>query len=149
MINNLKTALRGFATCLLINNNLWEKSVSLSPITFDDSLKTTSVSFFIAEFSLLSCKFDSFTFKLFYCVIFILIKNKHFYDICIHKTFTFPCENSKTVSFASSRMKWNLELFTLSKFPVKLVCWIALGSALVVYLNYCNHFVIFFKVNIV
>ena len=30
---------------------------------------------------------------------------KHLYDICIHKTFTVPCENSKTVSFASSRMK--------------------------------------------
>ena len=35
-------------------------------IVFDDSLKTTSVSFFIADFSLLSCEFDSFSFKLLY-----------------------------------------------------------------------------------
>ena len=31
---------------------------------FDDNLKTTSVSFFIADFNLLSCEFDKFTFKL-------------------------------------------------------------------------------------
>ena len=36
---------------------------------FDDSLKTTWVSFFIADFNLVSCEFDSFTFKLLYCVI--------------------------------------------------------------------------------
>ena len=30
----------------------------------------------IADFNLLSCEFDSFTFKLLYCVIFILIKIK-------------------------------------------------------------------------
>ena len=34
---------------------------------FDD--KTTSVSFFIADFNLLICEFDSFTFKLLYCYI--------------------------------------------------------------------------------
>ena len=33
---------------------------------FDDNLKTTSVLFFVADFDLLSCEFDSFTFKLFY-----------------------------------------------------------------------------------
>ena len=33
---------------------------------FDDVLKTTSVSFFIDDFSLLSYDFDSFTFKLLY-----------------------------------------------------------------------------------
>ena len=53
-----------FATCLLVNNSLWGKLVSLSPIIFDDNLKTTSVSFFIADLNLLSCEFDSFTFKL-------------------------------------------------------------------------------------
>ena len=56
-------ALQRFETCLLVNNNLWQKSVSLSPIILDDSLKTTSVSFFIADLDLLSCEFDSFTFK--------------------------------------------------------------------------------------
>ena len=74
-------------------------------IIFDDILKTTSVSCFIADFSLLSCEFDSFTFKLLYCATFILIKIKHLFDICIYKTFAVPCENSKTVSFVFSRMK--------------------------------------------
>ena len=36
-------ALRRFETCLLVNNNLWEKLVSLSPIILDDNLETTSV----------------------------------------------------------------------------------------------------------
>ena len=79
--------------------------ISLLPLMFDYSVNTASVSFFIADFNLLSCEFDSFTFKLLYCVIFILIKIKPLYDNCIYKTFTVPCENSKTVSFASSRMK--------------------------------------------
>ena len=60
---------------LLVNNNLWRKLVSSSPMIFDDNLKTTSDSFYIADLNLLSCEFDSFTFKLLYCVIFILIKN--------------------------------------------------------------------------
>ena len=75
---------------------------------FDDNLNTSSVSFFIADFSLLS--FNSFTYKLLYCVVFILIKIKLLHDTCIQcncidKTFTVPCKNLKTVSFASSRMK--------------------------------------------
>ena len=74
-------ALRKFETCLLVNNNLWGKLVSLSPIIFDDNLKTTSVSFFIADFSLLSCEFDSFKFNLLYCVTFMLTKIKRLYDI--------------------------------------------------------------------
>ena len=92
-----------FASFLLVNNSFWGKLVSLSPIRFDNNLKTTSVSFFIADFNLLTCEFDSFTFKLFYCVIFILIKIKPLYDIVFAKLV--PCENLKTVSFASSRMK--------------------------------------------
>ena len=43
--------LRRFATCLLVNNNLWGKLFSLSPIIFDDNLNTTSVSSFIADFN--------------------------------------------------------------------------------------------------
>ena len=42
---------------------------SLLPLMFDYSVNTTSVSFFIADFKLLSCEFDSLTFKLLYCVI--------------------------------------------------------------------------------
>ena len=36
------------------------------PTIFDVNLKTTSVPFFIADFNLLSCEFDNFTFKLLY-----------------------------------------------------------------------------------
>ena len=62
-------ALWRFEACLLVNNNLWGKLVSLSPIIFNYNLKTTSLSFFIADLNLLSCEFDNFTFKLLYCVI--------------------------------------------------------------------------------
>ena len=51
------------------------------PILLADSLKTTSVSFFIADLNLLSFEFNSFTFKLLYCVIFILTKIKNI--LCI------------------------------------------------------------------
>ena len=72
-------ALRRIETCVLVSNNLRRKLFSLSPIIFDDNLKTNSVSFVIADFNLLSSEFHSFTFKLFYCVIFILVKIKlHF-----------------------------------------------------------------------
>ena len=44
------------------------------PIIFDDNLKTTSDSFFIADFNLLNCEFDSFTFKV--CIVsFYIDKN--------------------------------------------------------------------------
>ena len=65
----LAKALQRFSTYLLANNNLWGKLVSLSSNISNDNLKTTLVSLFIADFNLLSCKFDSFTFKLLYCVI--------------------------------------------------------------------------------
>ena len=61
--------LRRFETCVLVYNTLWGKLVSSWPIISDDNLKTTSVSIFIADFNLLSCEFDSFTFKVLYCVI--------------------------------------------------------------------------------
>ena len=60
--------LRRFATCLFVNNSLRGKFVSSSPIVFDN-LKAIYVSFFIADLILLSCEFDSLTFKLLYCVI--------------------------------------------------------------------------------
>ena len=61
----LAKPLRRFETCLLVNNSLWGKLVSSSLIKFDNNLKTTSVSFFYWEF-------DSFPFKMFYCVILYL-----------------------------------------------------------------------------
>ena len=69
-VDDLSTkAWQRFETCLLINNNLWGKSFSSSPVIFDDILKTISVLFSIADFNLSSCDFDSFTFKLLYCAI--------------------------------------------------------------------------------
>ena len=47
----------------------------------------------------------------------------------MYKTFTVPCEKSNIVFFAFSRMKKILVFPALSKFDVKLICWIALGSA--------------------
>ena len=51
----------------------------ISFIITNHNLKTTSFSFFIADLDLLSCQFDSFTFKLLDCVIFILIKIKIYF----------------------------------------------------------------------
>ena len=67
--NLLAKSLLRFANYLLVNNNLEGKLVSSLPIVFDDNLKTTPLSFFIAGFNFLSCEFDSFTIKLLYCVI--------------------------------------------------------------------------------
>ena len=63
-------ALRRFPACLLVNNNLCGNFISSSELTilFDDTLKTNSVLLFIADFNLLSCEFDRFTFKLSYWV---------------------------------------------------------------------------------
>ena len=62
-------ALRRFATCLLVKNNLCGKFVSLSPIICDDNYNATAASFSIADLNILSSEFDSFTFKMLYCVI--------------------------------------------------------------------------------
>ena len=45
------------------------------------------------------------------------------------KTFTVPCVKSNTLSLGSSRMKKILVFPARSKFAVKLISWIALGSA--------------------
>ena len=93
--------------------------ISLIIIIFGDNLKTTSVLFFIADFNLLSCEFYSFPFKPFYWAI-LYFKFKLSYN----KTFTVPFEKFKTVSFASSIMKNNFVFSVLSKFTVKLICWL-------------------------
>ena len=46
-----------------------------------------------------------------------------------HNIFTVPSEKPKTVSFASSIIKNIVAPSPQSKFPVKLICFIALGSA--------------------
>ena len=63
-------ALRGLETWVLVNNNLCRKLfLSLeSPAIFDEWFKVIFVSFFIADFNLLSCELDNFTFNVFYWV---------------------------------------------------------------------------------
>ena len=53
---------------LLVNINICGILVSSSELSimFDDNLKTTLVSFTIADFNLLSCEFDSFKSTLLY-----------------------------------------------------------------------------------
>ena len=57
----------------------------------------------------------------------------------VYKTLMVPCEKSKMVSFASSVTKKIVAFAGLSKFPVKLIYCIALGSVLSVFclLNSC------------
>ena len=58
-------ALQIFQTCVLVNNNLCEKLVSLlaSPVIFDEKFRFTWVSFFIPDFNLLSCELENFMCK--------------------------------------------------------------------------------------
>ena len=59
-------ALQNFETCLSVSKNLCGKFVSSleSPIIFDERFKVTLISLFVADFSLLSCELDNFTFTL-------------------------------------------------------------------------------------
>ena len=47
----------------------------------------------------------------------------------IHSTFTVPFEKPKMVSFASSIMNNIIAPSTRSRFPVKLICCMAVGTA--------------------
>ena len=47
----------------------------------------------------------------------------------IHNIFTAPCEKSKMVSFTSLIVKKIVAPSSRSIFPVKLICYIASGSA--------------------
>ena len=64
-------ALRSLETCVLANNKLWGKLFSSleSPIIFDERFKVTSIPFFIADFNLLGCELDNFTFNILHWVI--------------------------------------------------------------------------------
>ena len=68
-MNLLAKALRISETCVLVNNNLCGKLVSSLelPIKFDERFKVTSVPFFNADFNLLNCELDNFTFNVLYC----------------------------------------------------------------------------------
>ena len=118
-------ALRRLETCLLVNCNLCGELVLSSEllIIFHDNPKTISVSFSIADFNLLSCEFDSFTYNISYCLEplymdIIFDKIKLLYNT-FHNTATVPCEKSKTVSFGSSRIKNILVLSSPAKLAVK------------------------------
>ena len=64
-------ALRSLETCASVNNNLCGKLFSSleSPTTFDERFKVTSVEIFIADFYLLSCELENFSFNVLYWVI--------------------------------------------------------------------------------
>ena len=61
-------ASQSFETCVLPNSNLCGKSISSleSPTIFDERFKVTWVQLFIADFNLLSCELDNFTFDILY-----------------------------------------------------------------------------------
>ena len=59
--------LQRLATCQTVNNYLWGKLVSLSPITFDDNLNTTSVSFLLQN--LIYQVVNSIALHLNYCIV--------------------------------------------------------------------------------
>ena len=63
--------LQSLETCVLVNNNLFGKLFSLlvSPKTFDEIFKVTSVPYFIPNFNLLSYELGHFTLKVLYRVI--------------------------------------------------------------------------------
>ena len=57
-------ALQRLEAYITVNSKLCGKLVSLVPIMFDDNLRVMSVAFFVADFNLLSCQSESFTFTL-------------------------------------------------------------------------------------
>ena len=111
-------------TCLSVNNNScgeWASSLE-SPISLGDNLNTTSVSFFTAD--LIYVTENSIILYLNSCIVsFYIIKIK------IYKTFTVPWENSKIVSFSCLIVKKIVAFSSLSRFAVKLICWIFRESA--------------------
>ena len=119
--------LRGLEFCVLFNNKLHRKLVSLleSPITFDERFKFTWVPLIIPGFHVLSCILGNFTFKMLDWVILYWFYFKAKWN---DNTLTVSGEKSKMVSFASSLMR----NFVVSPFrrrvPVTLSCCIALGS---------------------
>ena len=66
----------------------------------DDNLKTSSISLFVADFSLSACEFDGFTFKILYWVIlyWYYIRQNQIILQYIYNTLTVPCKKSETVS---------------------------------------------------
>ena len=54
-----------FESCVSVDNNLCGKLVSSLelPIKFDERFKVTAVPFFIADFNLVGCELENFTFN--------------------------------------------------------------------------------------
>ena len=59
-------SLRMFETCVLVNNDLYQKFISSLElqIKIDEWFKVTSVPFFISDLTLCSCELDNFPFKM-------------------------------------------------------------------------------------
>ena len=122
-----------------------KKLVLLAPILFDDNRRVTFTAFFVADFNLLNRKFDDFKFSL--CR---LISNK--FAARVYNTFTFLYEKYRIVSLTSSKIKSKILFPALSRFPIRLVCCIAFGSASsasCLLKSIANQVVVFFKVWII
>ena len=89
--------LQRIATFLVVNNNYGRKLVPSFelPIIFDDNIKVSPISFFVADTDIVIENQ------------FILIVDSVKKDY-IYNTFTVPCEKSKIVLFTSSRKKISL-----------------------------------------
>ena len=117
--------------CVLFKNSLCKKLVPPleSPKTSDEDFKLTT--FFIPEFSLLSCELNNVTFKFILYWYYIKAKKEKNYSILM-----VSCEKSKIVSFVSSIMKNIVASSALSRFQLKLNFCIAFWSgSKPVYLN--------------
>ena len=68
---SLAKVLRIFFKSVLVNNNLYGKfALSLElPIKFDEKFEFTLVPFYFADFNLLICELDNFTFRFLFWVI--------------------------------------------------------------------------------
>ena len=64
-MNHLQKLYKALKTLVIVNNNLCRKLFSslVSPTTFDEIFRVTSVPFFIPDFNLLGCELDNFMFK--------------------------------------------------------------------------------------
>ena len=115
------------ATCLSVTNKSCGKLVSSVPIIFDDNLRVIPVEFFVAYFSLSYSESDNYIFAMWYSVISTntTIKYQTKFIERVYNAFIVPFENSKIIS---SIMKYIVVFPAHSRFPVKLICWIAFGS---------------------
>ena len=104
---------------------------------FDEIFKVTSVSFFIPDFDLITCKLNTLRSKCYIksCYTDIMLKQNIIVEHSVgksndyvHNILTILSEKYKMVSFASSTIKKIFVFLSRSTFAVKLICCIAFGS---------------------